>query len=487
MMKQSFFAVDLGATGGRIILGSFTKNGLETEEISRFSNHMIVLHGHVYWDIYELYRNIVEGLKIAGKREDLTIVSIGIDAWGVDFASVDKNGGFIGLPYAYRDSQNRGAAERFFARTDRGRVYASTGTQVMDINTLFQIDTMRQRDDVAYKYADKFIFLPDALSYMLTGKMVTEYTIASTSNMRNAPTQRFDPKLLAELDLDENRFPPIVYPGFQIGTLNATVQHLTGLGAVPVIAVAGHDTASAVAAVPTKSKKFAYLSSGSWSLMGIEVDSPIITPEAEAMNFTNEGGVEGRICVLKNICALWILERCRATWASAIYEELFNEALETQPFRSLINPDDKRFAAPANMISAIKEYCIEHGEAVPRTHGEFVRCILESIAMRYRNTLDKLRRISPHKIETLHIIGGGSRNTLLNQWTADACNIEVVAGPAEATSIGNIMMQSIANGDAKDVESMRKIIRNTIDLKIFKPQNRKAWNEAYERFLKLEA
>ena len=298
-MKQCFFAVDLGATSGRTILGSFGEGNLELEVLNRFPNHLIEAGGHFYWDIYELYRNVLEGLKAAARRNDCVITSIGVDTWGVDFVCVGSDGAFLRLPRAYRDPHTTGAPERFFTRMPRSTVYGLTGIQVMDFNTLFQLDTMRHNADSALAAADKLLFLPDALSYLLTGEMVTEYTIASTAQLVNATTRRLEPSLLHELGLSEKHFGRFVYPGETVGTLTPAVQRLTGLGPVPVIAVAGHDTASAVAAVPDTGKDFAYLSSGTWSLMGIEAAAPVLTPAAEALNLTNEGGVEGTIRLLK--------------------------------------------------------------------------------------------------------------------------------------------------------------------------------------------
>lgn len=481
-MKQSFFAVDLGATSGRTILGSFTPNGLELEEVNRFPNHLIQTGGHFYWDIYELYRHIVEGLQIAARWEDVKITSIGIDTWGVDFVCVGKDGAFLRLPYSYRDPHTTGAPERYFARMPRKQVYECTGIQVMNFNSLFQLDTLRHNHDSALSSADKLLFIPDALSYMLTRQMVTEYTIASTAQLVNANTRRLEPSILKSVGLSEEHFGRFVYPGEQVGVLTEEVQAMTGLGAVPVIAVAGHDTASAVAAVPAMNANFAYLSSGTWSLMGVETDAPVINEETERLNFTNEGGVAGTIRLLKNICGMWLLERCRAGWEETSYPELIAEANAAEPFRSLINPDDVLFANPADMEQAIKTYCADRHQPVPERRGEVVRCIFESLALRYRQVLENLSVLSVRPIEVLHVIGGGSRNDLLNQWTANAVSVPVVAGPSEATAIGNVMMQALATGAATNVASMRQLINRSISLKTFQPQDVEDWNAAYLHF-----
>lgn len=481
-MKQCFFAVDLGATSGRTILGTFTSNGLELEEVNRFPNQLIGTGGHFYWDIYELYRNIIEGLKSVAQKEDVEITSIGIDTWGVDFVCVGKDGAFLRQPYAYRDPHTNGAPEAFFARVPRSHVYEWTGIQVMNFNSLFQLDTMRRNHDSALAAADKILFMPDALSYMLTGQMVTEYTIATTAQLVNATKRELEADLLQELGLSQAHFGRFVYPGEKVGVLTEEVQRMTGLGAIPVIAVAGHDTASAVAAVPAMNRNFAYLSSGTWSLMGVETDAPVINKKTEELNFTNEGGVEGSIRLLKNICGMWLLERCRAQWGETSYPELIAEANECKSFRSLINPDDAIFANPSDMEQAIKDYCFEHKQPIPATRGEIVRCIFESLSLRYRQVLDNLRALSPRPVETLHVIGGGSRNDLLNQWTANAVGIPVVAGPSEATAIGNVMIQALTAGAAADVTSMRQLINRSIPLKTFLPQDMEEWNAAYQRF-----
>ena len=411
-----------------------------------------------------------------------SIASIGIDTWGVDFVCVGKDGNLLRQPYAYRDPHTVGAPEALFSRISRSEVYGNTGIQIMNFNSLFQLDTLRRNHDSALEAADKILFMPDALSYMLTGEMVTEYTIASTAQLVNAQTRRLEPELLKAVGLSEKNFGRFVFPGETVGVLTEEVQKITGLGAIPVIAVAGHDTGSAVAAVPALDRNFAYLSSGTWSLMGVETDAPVINAETEALNFTNEGGVEGTIRLLKNICGMWLLERCRLNWGDTSYPELINEADACEPFRSLINPDDDCFANPADMEKAIAEYCRATGQSVPEKRGQVVRCIFESLALRYRQVLENLRSLSPRPIDTLHVIGGGSRNDLLNQFTANAIGIPVVAGPSEATAIGNVMIQAMAAGEATDVAGMRQLINRSIPLKTYQPQDTEAWDTAYIHF-----
>lgn len=477
-MKQNFFAVDLGATSGRTILGSFTEDGLHLEEINRFPNHLIEVGGHFYWDIHALYRHIIDGLKLVASHGE-SVASIGIDTWGVDFVCIGKDGSLLRQPYAYRDPHTVGAPEVLFSRIPRSRVYEKTGIQVMNFNSLFQLDAMRRNRDSALEVADKILFMPDALSYMLTGAMVTEYTIASTAQLVNARERCLEPELLKAVGLTEHNFGRFVFPGEKVGVLTGEVQKITGLGAIPVIAVAGHDTGSAVAAVPALDRNFAYLSSGTWSLMGVEADAPVINAETEALNFTNEGGVEGTIRLLKNICGMWLLERCRLNWGETSYPELIAEAEAAEPFRSLINPDDASFANPSDMERAIADYCHATGQPVPGQRGQVVRCIFESLALRYRQVIENLRALSPRPVETLHVIGGGSRNDLLNQFTANAIGIPVVAGPSEATAIGNVMIQAMAAGEATDVAGMRQLIHRSIPLKTYQPQDAESWNTAY--------
>ena len=482
-MRHTFFAVDLGATSGRTILASLTEKGIELEEVNRFPNHLIDINGHTYWDINELYRHIIEGMKIVAGR-NIAIDSIGIDTWGVDFVCIGKDGHLLRQPYAYRDAHTNGAPEEFFKKVPRDEVYQITGIQVMNFNSLYQLDTMRRNNDSALEAADKIAFMPDALSYMLTGNLVTEYTIASTSQMLDAKTQRFSARLLDTIGLKEENFGKFVFPGETIGILTPEVQKETGLGSIPVVAVAGHDTGSAVAAVPALDKNFAYLSSGTWSLIGIETEEAVINDETARLNFTNEGGIGGTIRLLKNICGMWLLERCRKEWPERSYPELIAEAQACEPFRSLINPDDAIFANPASMVDAICEYCKSTGQPIPESQGQFTRCIFESLALRYKEVLEDLQKLSANPIETLHIIGGGSRNALLNQFTADAIGIKVVAGPSEATAIGNVMVQAMATGVVDGIPAMRKLIDSSIPLSTYLANHTSVWENAYTNFKK---
>ena len=486
MDSKYFFAVDLGATSGRTILGIVRSGSVDLREINRFPNKIIEANGHFYWDFLGFYQSILEGLKIVAD-EGIKIESIGIDTWGVDFVCFDKNGEVLGNPYSYRDPHTSDAQQNFFKQIPRDKVYKTTGIQLMNFNSLFQLSAMKANHSSILPIADKILFMPDALSYMLTGKMVTEYTIASTSQMLDANTRKFDSNLLKALGLTEHNFGKFVFPGEVVGNLSESVQKQTGLGAVPVIAVAGHDTGSAVAAVPAENKNFAYLSSGTWSLMGIETLKPVITDESFNLNFTNEGGIEGSIRFLKNICGMWLLERCRAEWGSTSednsYNQLEADAKVADSFISFIDPDAPDFANPPSMVKAIQNYCEKTSQVVPRTKAEITRCIFESLAFRYRQVLESLKNFASFPIDNLHVIGGGSKNALLNQFTANALGIPVVAGPKEATAIGNVMVQAKAIGIYSGIQEMRNNLRNSIDLIEYLPQDKEDWDNYYERYL----
>lgn len=483
-----FFAVDLGATSGRTILGSIEDGKLYQEELTRFNNNIIETGGHFYWDIFVLYSEIIKGLQIVAKRK-LNITSIGIDTWGVDFVLIGDDNAILRNPRAYRDPITFYSMDDYLKHVIPAReIYDITGIQFLNFNSIFQLYAMRREKNTALRVAKKILFLPDALGWMLTGNEVCEYTVASTSQLLNARSGELDEQLQASLGLSQSMFGKMVKPGTVIGVLTDEVQRITGLGPVPVVAVPGHDTASAVAAVPARDKNFAYLSSGTWSLMGIETKEAIINNRSYELNFTNEGGTEGTIRFLKNICGMWLYERCRKEWSEEVrklsHPELQGSAMKVESFRSIINPDDKTFANPPAMITAIQQYCKQTGQIVPETPAEICRCIFDSLALRYRQVFLWLKEFADFDINTLHIIGGGSLNKYLNQFTADALGIEVLAGPQEGTAIGNIMSQAKAVGKVNDIWEMRKIIANSIDLVAYHPSADKAiWDSAYEKYL----
>lgn len=485
MLARHFAAVDLGATSGRVILATIAEGKISMEEIHRFADPIIQMQGHFYWDFPAIYKSVVEGLAIIASR-GVKIESIGIDTWGVDFALFGKDGALLRLPYCYRDPHTTNAPEEFFKRMPRKELYEKTGIQIMNFNSVFQLDTLRRNSCSALEAAEKILFVPDALAYLLTGEQVTEYTIASTAQMIDPRTKMWDEDILAMLDLSADKFGRMVMPGEKIGVLTAEVQRLTGLDAVPVVAVASHDTGSAVAAVPAEDENYAYLSSGTWSLMGIESAEPIISERSFELNFTNEGGIEGTIRVLKNICGMWLLERCRTEWPEMGYAELIAAAEGEQPFRSLINPDATCFANPESMTKAIVDYCNATKQPTPENVGQFVRCIFESLALRYRQVVEMLRELSPVAIERLYVIGGGARNQMLNQSSANAIGIPVETGSSESTAVGNVMMQAKWAGVVQTITEMRQMIRESLaDGKRYEPQDSDVWNAAYEKYLSI--
>ena len=487
--KKYYFAVDLGATSGRTIVGSINDGKFDLEEVTRFPNNLIEQGGHFYWDIFALYFEIIKGLKEVAQR-GLEITSIGIDTWGVDFVMIGDDGAILRNPRAYRDPITFDAMDDYLKHViSRREVYDVAGIQLMNFNSIFQLYAMRREGNSALKHAQKILFTPDALSWMLTGNEVCEYTIASTSELLDPRTKQLDERLLASLGLTRSKFGKMVKPGTLIGVLTDEIQKITGLGAVPVIAVAGHDTASAVAAVPAKDKQFAYLSSGTWSLMGIETKDAIINDLSYERNFTNEGGIEGTTRFLKNICGMWLYERCRKEWPEEVrklsHPELQGSAMQVEAFRSIINPDDAMFANPASMIEAIQTFCRQTNQPVPESPAEICRCIFDSLALRYKQVFQWLQEFAPFKLDVLHIIGGGSLNKYLNQFTANATGATVLAGPQEGTAIGNIMLQAKAAGVVKDIWEMRQIIANSLELVKFEPTDKAAWDEAFEKYISI--
>ncbi len=489
-MKTSYFlAFDLGATSGRTILGTIRDGKLEMEELTRFPNVIIRVLGRYHWDIYALYEALKAGLAVAAKR-NIKIDAVGVDTWGVDFVFVGKDGSLMGLPRAYRDPYTDDAMEKYFQVVPKKEVYEKTGIQFMQFNSLFQLFAQANEKSAALEAAECLLFIPDALTYLLSGQKVCEYTILSTSQFLDPRTKMVDEKLLKAAGVNPGIIPPVTMPGTVVGRLLKEVAEETGMEQVPVVAVAGHDTGAAVAAVPATDEKFAYLSSGTWSLMGIEVKEPIINEKSFGMNFTNEGGVDGTTRFLKNITGMWLLEQCRKEWEkegkSYTYPQIVEMAHQATPFVSMVNPDDPMFANPVSMLGAIEKFCERTGQPVPGDDKAVVRCIFESLALRYRQVLGMLREVAPFPIEKFHVIGGGAQNKLLNQFTADSIGIPVVAGPSEATAIGNIMMQAKAVGLVENLAQMRAVIRDSVSPDIFTPSGDKAWDQAFEKFQKIQ-
>jgi rhamnulokinase len=481
MTNTQYLAFDIGAGSGRAIVGTLDGCKVTLEEIHRFPNEMILRDGHYYWEINRLFEELMTGLRLCVRKHNIIPASIGIDTWGVDFGLLDGNNQLIGNPFAYRDSLTEEAMEQVFKVIRPKELYARTGIQFMRFNTLFQLWALKKKFPNLLLQADKLLFMPDLLGYLFTGNVFSEYTIASTSQMLNPKTRNWYPDLLMRLGLPIHVLDDIVEPGTQIGTLKPEILSELGINSISVVAVGAHDTASAIAAIPAEGKNWAYISSGTWSLMGIEIDEPILTEESFKFLFTNEGGVGKKIRYLKNITGLWLLQECKKVWDKeevVPYAELISRCKKVKAFRSIVDPDDPLFMNPENMPAAIREYCLKTGQEAPESMGEFGRCIFESLAMKYRNVLDQLRQVSPHPIEKIHMIGGGSLNTLLCQFTADATGLPVVAGPAEATALGNILVQIACQEGLTGLETLRAYSLNSVQTITYEPKNKSAWDKA---------
>ena len=486
MKTTDYLAVDLGATSGRTVLARFDGSKIEMRELTRFKNPIIPVGGHLCWDLPALYYEVLLGLRKVAEQ-GVELKSIGIDTWGCDFAYFGKDGQLLGLPYCYRDAHTEGAQEKFFEKMSAQEVYSRTGIQFMDFNSLFQLDTIKRNGSSALEAAEKVLFIPDALMYMLTGQAVCEYTVASTSQMLNPVTADLDEEILKALGIPREKFGRMVQPGEVVGKLTPQVQEFTGLGAVDVVAVAGHDTGSAVAAVPAEDQEYAYLSCGTWSLLGIETPEAVINEESFKHNFTNEGGIEGTTRFLKNICGLWIFEQCRNEFRNVPENVAELVALcDTANIESLIDPDAPCFAHPASMTAAINEYCEKTGQAVPKTPAEYCRVIFRSLALRYRQVVEVLRTFAPFEIKKLHVIGGGALNRYLMQYTANSLDMPVICGPVEGTALGNTLVQIKAAGLVQTLPQMRSIVGRSIDLLTYMPISSDAWDKAYEKFKEIQ-
>jgi rhamnulokinase len=485
---QSFLAIDLGAESGRAIVGHIDKR-LSLNEIHRFPNGPVRVGEHIHWDILRLWTEIQNGLRIAAGTGDASLAGIGLDTWGVDFGLLDESDRLIGNPYHYRDARTNGMIEAACEILPLEEIYHQTGIQFMQLNTLFQLFAMRHEHDPALQSAKAFLTIPDLFNFWLTGSKANEFTIATTTQCYNPREKRWASELLGALNIPQEIFGEIITPGTVLGQLRASVAEDASCEPLPVIAVGSHDTASAVAAVPAEGTDFIYISSGTWSLMGVESPEPIINANSLKYNLTNEGGVGNTIRFLKNIMGMWLLQESRRHWAkkgtSYSYDELTNLAAQAPALKSFIFVGDNRFLPPGDMAERIQVFCSETHQLVPQTHAEIVRCILESLALEYRWGTEKLRELSGKALPVIHIIGGGSRNRLLNQFTADATGCEVIAGPVEATAIGNILLQAMGLRYLSSLGEGRALVRRSFDVTSFEPQTSLAWDEAYSRYLAL--
>lgn len=458
---NTYLAVDFGGGSGRVMAGSICQGVLKLEEVYRFSNRQVRMGNHIYWDFPALFDEMKNGIRQA-VRQGYKVRSIGIDTWGVDFGLIDKDGNLLGNPVCYRDTRTDGLPEKLFDEPALRAHYAEAGIQVMSINTLFQLYSLKKKEDAQLQVADRLLFMPDLFSYYLTGVANNEYCIASTSELLDARTRTWNRALIDRLGVPQSLFGEIVMPGTVRGKLKKEIREELGISQeIEVVAVGSHDTSSAVFAVPGAGKNRAFLSSGTWSLLGVELEEPILTEEARKAGFTNEGGVGGKIRFLQNITGLWMLQRLIGEWKEegkeTDYEYLLSAA-ETADITSVIDVDDKAFQSPVNMAEAIAGYCCNHGVQIPVSQGEYVRCVLQSLAQRYKQGMERLNALLPAPIEQLHIVGGGCRNRLLNRLTSEALGIPVYAGPVEATAIGNILVQALAAGEITDRNEIKEII-----------------------------
>lgn len=486
-MTKSYIAVDIGASSGRLILGWLEDGKLKTEEIHRFKNAMTFQKGHYHWDVDGLYTSIVEGLKKAAKRSD-NFSGIGVDTWAVDYVLLNQNGDKTAPVYAYRDHRTDESMDRVFDIVPRSDIYDKTGIQFLQFNTLYQLFEHVRLNGEDFNDAVSFLMVPDYLHYCLSGVKSNEYTNATSTQMLDAKMRDWDSELLDLAGVDAGIMMKPTMPGTVLGQLTDDLKGETGIKEMKVIAPATHDTGSAVVSVPAQDKNYAYISSGTWSLMGIESDEAIISKKSAEFNFTNEGGVFGTYRVLKNIMGLWLIQEVQRMYDGKYsFAEFVTLARGSEPFKCIINPNDDRFINPENMIDAIQSYCRETDQYVPTEVGEIARCIFEGLAFLYRQVLEELQQISDQTIERIHIIGGGCQNKLLNQMCADFTGMDVHAGPIEATAIGNLAMQMIAGGDVKDLNEARGIIRDSFGIDVYTPRKSALIEESYKKFKQLQA
>jgi rhamnulokinase len=483
----NFLAIDLGASSGRVLLGQWNGKTFSLQELHRFANEPVSVHGHVHWDVLRLWHEIKLGLGAYSKVSAEPLAGMSVDTWGVDYGLLDKAGNLLGNPYHYRDHRNDGMLEKAFAKVSKAEIYQRTGIQFMQINTLFQLLSQVESHDPQLAQAETFLLMPDLFNYWLTGQKVAEYSDASTTHMLDAAKRKWDKELLGKLNIPTHIFPEIISPGTVIGHVRPDVMQDIGLSTPTlVVATGSHDTANAVAAIPALDESSVYISSGTWSLMGVEIAEPIINDQALELNFTNEGGVYGKIRFLKNVAGLWLLQESRRQWQREGkeygWEDLLLMAEQAQPFKAVIDPDASDFLSHGDMPSFIRDYCKKTRQAMPETPGEIARCCLESLALRYRWVLEALEQLTNRQLTTIRIVGGGSQNKLLNQFTADACNREVVTGPVEATALGNIMMQAIATGHLKTLEAGRAAMAASVEQQRITPQPSGSWDKAFTTF-----
>ena len=484
-------AFDMGASSGRALIGRLVagesgERKLEVAEIHRFPNHAIQIGKHLHWDTLRLLHEMKKGIRVAF-QQGYAPATFGIDTWGVDFGLIDANGELLGNPYHYRDSQTEGLIEEVNGLIGQRELFEQSGLQFMPFNTLYQLYAMKKAASPKLDVAKTLLLTPDLLAYLLTGVQSCEFTMATTTQLYHPGEQRWNKELMEKLGIPSNLFLDPVHPGTILGPLTSEIQEELGVPAMKAVSVGTHDTESAIAAVPAGDEPFAFLVCGTWSLLGTEMDGPLLTPETMELEFSNEGGVGGTYQLLKNIMGLWILQECKREWeeqGNAIgFPELVKLAGQAQPFRSLIHPDDPRFFSPGGMADKVRSFCEETNQPVPRTEGEIVRCILESLALRYRQALEQAEKLTGRRYSGLHMVGGGIQNALLCQFSADAIGRPVWAGPVEASAIGNMLVQLVALGECQDLREARRLSAVSFPVDTYEPKAGGDWAAAYEKFL----
>jgi rhamnulokinase len=485
--NSKFVAFDMGAESGRAVLGSFNNDKLTLEEIHRYPNTPVRVFDSLHWDVLQMFQEMKKSLEICVQKYGPKLDGIGFDTWGVDYALIGRDDSILGYPYHYRDKRTDGMMEEAFRIVPKDEIFKITGIQFMKLNTLFQLLAMSLAKSPILEATDKLLMMPDLFNFLFTGKKVSEFTIATTTQFYDPIKKGWSKDLFERLGLPFHILPEIVPPGKVLAPLYPSLRDEVGLGDVPVIAPACHDTGCAVAAVPAKDEKWAYISSGTWSLMGVEIPEPIISDLSLKYNFTNEGGVNNSIRFLKNIMGLWLIQQCKSTWEADgqnySYSDLVKMAESAKPLVSFIEPNYEPFLSHGNMPQRIIEFCKNTGQKVPETKGAILRCALESLALKYRWVLEKLEEMLGKKINTIHIVGGGCQNQLLCKLAADATQRQVLAGPVEATAIGNIIMQAIARGYIKSIEEARELIGRSFEVKVYDPGFGLEWDSAYDRYL----
>ncbi len=479
-------AFDLGAESGRAMLGSLEGDRLRLTEVHRFPNGPVRAADGLHWDVRRLFEEIKRGMSLCVKKHGRP-ASIGVDTWGVDFALLDQRGALLGDPFHYRDSRTDGVMEAAFRRVPRREIFELTGIQFLPFNTLYQLLAMALAGSPLLARAHTFLTIPDLFNYWLTGRAACEFTNATTTQFYDPRAGAWATSLLDKLGIPSHFLPEVVPPGTVLSHPLASIGDATGVGDASVVAPGCHDTASAVAAVPAGESNYAYISSGTWSLVGVEVQDPVITTESLAHNFTNEGGVGGTFRFLRNVQGLWLLQECRRAWAEQgdvySYDDLVRMAEAASPFPALVDPDDPSFASPPDMPAAIAAFCTATGQPVPQDVPATVRCVLESLALKYRWVLERIAEMQGRRASVIHVVGGGSRNQVLCQFTADATGLPVLAGPAEATAVGNVMVQALALGHLRSLEEGRALVRRSFEVAAYEPREQSRWDEAYGRFL----